>query len=398
MIKDLYIKGAAPSTSCSNLTWTRNPDWIALPTITSADDRFVGLFIVYEDGYNVAIMSITYAAANVDIDWGDGVIDNYTGTTSTNPSHTYDYTTLGGTISIDPYSGRNYKQVIIDLVVNSGTFTALQLITVTPINNGRDAGFLDISISLPNATTLNLSSPNKRLLSLERLAIYNNNVISPGSFTLSTQMPRLGEFIFEPILLTSLASEFPFVGCVNGFDIVAHSATCSANAWNGNYNVRRINNVSSTTINTALQMCTTARQLWYFGNLTLPLCTTLQSAWGSCDSLVRIGLIDTPIVTTIATAFNACYSLQSVEFTDLSLCTITAGAFNTCVSLEYAILPNLTVGFTVAGTKMGATALNAMFTSLGTAAGAQTIIVSNTPGAATCDTTIATAKGYTVTI
>ena len=48
--------------------------------------------------------------------------------------------------------------------------------------------------------------------------------------------------------------------------------------------------------------------------------------------------------------------------------------------------------------KMGATALNAMFTSLGTANGSQTITVTGNPGAATCDTSIATNKGFTVVV
>jgi hypothetical protein len=342
-------------------------------------------------------MILAGTTLDVDVDWGDTTSVNVTGI-GTTISKTYDYTTLGGTIKVDPYTGRNYKQVIIDLVVNSGTFTGLQLVPVTTINNSGNVQFVDISMSFPNATTLNLSSPNKRLMSLERLAIYNNNVTAPASFALTDTVLRLGEFIYEPILLTSLASEFTAINCINGFDIVANSATSIGGTWNANKYIRRINNVSSTSVNTAVNMCVNASNLWYFGNLTLPLCTTLQSAWGSCDSLVRIGLIDTPIVTTISGAFNACRALQSVEFTDLSLCTVTTNVFTACNSLEFAILPNLTVGFSVEATKMGAQALNDMFTSLGTASGSQTIIVSNTPGASTCDTTIATAKGYTVTI
>lgn len=56
----------------------------------------------------------------------------------------------------------------------------------------------------------------------------------------------------------------------------------------------------------------------------------------------------------------------------------------------------LTGGITVGGNLMSATELNNFFTSLGTAVGAPTIIVTGNPGAATCNTAIA--KGFIVTI
>jgi len=47
---------------------------------------------------------------------------------------------------------------------------------------------------------------------------------------------------------------------------------------------------------------------------------------------------------------------------------------------------------------MSATAIDALFTSLGTASGSQTINVRRNSGSATCTTSIATVKGYTVVI
>jgi hypothetical protein len=46
--------------------------------------------------------------------------------------------------------------------------------------------------------------------------------------------------------------------------------------------------------------------------------------------------------------------------------------------------------------QMNATALNALYTSLGTASGAQTLTVTSNPGKAGSTTSIATAKGWTV--
>ena len=74
------------------------------------------------------------------------------------------------------------------------------------------------------------------------------------------------------------------------------------------------------------------------------------------------------------------------------------GCFSGMENLEEMIVPGLQNGFTIAGSNMSATALDAMFTSLGTANGSQTITVTGNPGAATCTTSIATNKGFTVVV
>jgi hypothetical protein len=68
------------------------------------------------------------------------------------------------------------------------------------------------------------------------------------------------------------------------------------------------------------------------------------------------------------------------------------------VSMETLILTGITRGFTIDDCNMSATAINALFTSLGNAVGSQTINVRRNPGSATCTTSIATSKGFTVVI
>jgi len=72
--------------------------------------------------------------------------------------------------------------------------------------------------------------------------------------------------------------------------------------------------------------------------------------------------------------------------------------FSTVVTLQKFTATGLTRGISVANNLLSATEINNFFTSLGTAFGAQTIVVTGNPGAATCDVTIATLKGFTVTI
>jgi len=70
--------------------------------------------------------------------------------------------------------------------------------------------------------------------------------------------------------------------------------------------------------------------------------------------------------------------------------------FRDCFSIQKIIMPGLTRGVSVQNNLLTEAAINAFFTSLGTAAGSQTIDVRNNPGAATCTPSIATGKGFTV--
>ena len=65
--------------------------------------------------------------------------------------------------------------------------------------------------------------------------------------------------------------------------------------------------------------------------------------------------------------------------------------------LRSVILTGLTRGVSVATNLLDATALDALYTSLGTAAGAQVVTVTSNPGTTSDTPSIATGKGWTVT-
>ena len=70
--------------------------------------------------------------------------------------------------------------------------------------------------------------------------------------------------------------------------------------------------------------------------------------------------------------------------------------FGGCPSLQSVVLTGLTRGVSVASASLSSTALDALYTSLGTAAGSQTITVSGNYGTTGDDPSIATSKGWTV--
>ena len=99
----------------------------------------------------------------------------------------------------------------------------------------------------------------------------------------------------------------------------------------------------------------------------------------------------------MASMFNNCTSISIVSFTTTAL-TTTTNMFNSCISIQRTILTGLTRGVSLLNCQMSATELNSFFNALGTASGAQTITVTGNPGASTCNTSIATTKGFTVVI
>lgn len=130
--------------------------------------------------------------------------------------------------------------------------------------------------------------------------------------------------------------------------------------------------------------------------------TNVNGMFDGCSLLESVPLFDTSNVTNMGTMFRGCSSLVEVELTDCSKVTNALNMFGTtfrntqATSLERLILPGMTRGFDLLNTNMGASALNDLFHSLGTASGSQTINITGAPGAAECDKSIATTKGWMI--
>ena len=142
---------------------------------------------------------------------------------------------------------------------------------------------------------------------------------------------------------------------------------------------------------------------WYSPNLSeigtidASSATSLRFAFKNCTNLVTVGNITTTsALTNIERIADNCSKLQRLVISDCSQVTNTNLALLVTRSINELILTGLTVGIDASQNSLSATAINNFFTSLGTASGSQTVNVSLNPGSATCDTTIATAKGFTV--
>ena len=122
--------------------------------------------------------------------------------------------------------------------------------------------------------------------------------------------------------------------------------------------------------------------------------TSAYQMFYGCSSLQSVTL-DTSAVTSTSQMFANCSSLQSVTL-DTGAVTNASYMFNGCSSLQSVVLTGLTRGVSVANASLSSTALDALYTSLGTAAGSQTITVSGNYGTTGDDPSIATGKGWTI--
>ena len=180
-----------------------------------------------------------------------------------------------------------------------------------------------------------------------------------------------------------------------------------------------IGNIASvTSTQNMFQNCFTLTTVPLFNTANI---TNMSSMFGGCYSLQTVPLFNTANVTNMQYMFQNCYFLQTVPLfntvsvqsmqsmfqncqllksvtLNLSSVSILTSTFSGTTNIETLILSGCRYGFNIANNEMSASALNALFTSLGTAVGSQTITITGNPGASTCDTTIATSKGFTVVI
>jgi surface protein len=147
------------------------------------------------------------------------------------------------------------------------------------------------------------------------------------------------------------------------------------------------------------QGCTSLQSVPSF---VLSAATNTSVMFNTCTSLQSVPSFATNLVTTMTFMFSSCSSLRTLGLLNTSGITSAANAvnlFNGCISLSKGRTNGIQHSISYANCKLSAAAINDIFTGLGTASGApgsQTITVAGNYGAATCTTSIATNKFWTV--
>lgn len=387
-------------TSNPSDAWVRPSGWLALDTVGAGTNNFSGLFAVYENQKNVCTIQIAFPSGTKVINWGDGTTT--TANSATLYTKVYDYASLSSTILVDEF-GYNYKMAVVNIPLITCTQLYIERnTTATLINNGRTLGWLDVAFDCSTLTTLFMSINQGRCGILQRLLTYNVGTVVDFQLAFC---PNLKVLKFDFTKLSASAS----VSFANSFLETRNEnnnpIAVTNTALNGGFNVfatsriTKLGNLNLSALTSGASMFINQFNIKQIGTCNFPLVTTLANFQFSNFALESIGTITTSgSLTSINNAFYDCRNLKSVNISNCANVTTVGSAFLNCNSLESLILTGLTRGFTVDDCNMSATAINALFTSLGTASGAQTINVRRNAGSATCNTSIATAKGFTVVI
>jgi surface protein len=392
MITQAYIKAGGTTAT----GWQRPSDWIAIPSIAPGEQVFYGLVAVYNviGGNRVAF---TFAG-NYTVDWGDGsALENVL--SGVKAEHSYDYSTVSNPTS------EGWRQALIKVIptgVANITTVNLQQ-TPTGIANGKTSQFMDIVMSVPNVTGAS-----------------TNLVIGTGTTVLHRVVERID--IREIGAINSIATMFQNCASLQNVPLFSTASVNNMNAmFSGCNSLRTVPLFNTASVNNMLNMflnCFSLQNVPLFNTSNV---TTMQSMFSNCSSLQNVPLFNTISVNNMLQMVAGCTSLQNVPlFNTISVnnmqqmvagCTSlyeanfnmasvtnTSQMFLSINSLQKFTATGLTRGITISGNLLSATEINNFFTSLGTASGAQTIVVTGNPGAATCNVSIATTKGFIVTI
>lgn len=391
--------GGAPPTPCDK-NWEPDPNWPTPPAITAANERFWGIYAVFENANNIVTVTATNLAAN--IDWGDGTSVVSNGAAQT---HTYDYATIAAT-AYTFQDGRNVKYVTVDITRVGGAILALSFRDLSTSNSFGGSFFLDVLASLPNTTSSFVMSQGPvsgtkamSLVQRVRLKAIGLNCFLVGSLQ---GMPSLRVLEWP---YSTTADHRALIATSGNVDDVGNVDWGSNTLIGGaiqNSRIKKHGNLIANSATTSLDSyATDCLLLSQFGDITATACTTLARFFGNSTGspmLTRVGTINAPLCQSIQNMFFRCFSLAEAIFVDCAAITTTSGCFTLCVSMYNCVMPNLTRGVSFVGTAMGNYGIGNFAASLGTASGAQNVTVTGTPFGALLTAADATAVAHAATI
>lgn len=370
--------------------WRRNPTWPALPTVTSSDQRAVGLYAVYPGGAN--FWAATCAAAWA-VDYGDGSTAtaasggtlykqfDYTdvdlvgtdgpvtlnGTADTvertahgyvngNPISLYNIVTTTGVTEGQVYYVVNatandfqvastpggsaigltsngsatllpYRIAVVDITPQSGqNLTSVNLAVKhnqSGLVNGYSSGYLDLTISVPNATTTGLTIGASTAAVPRHRNLERCNILTIGGLTSTSGMffecrSLQSVSLFNTVSVTNMSSMFS--GCVSL------------------QSVPLFNTVAVTNMANMFDECRSLQSVPLFNTVAV---TSMASMFLNCRSLRGVPLFNTASVTTMASTFQGCLALESVPLLNTAAVTSALRMFQDCGSLRQVPLFNL---------------------------------------------------------
>jgi surface protein len=339
-----------------------------------------------------------------------------------------------------------------------GMFASCSLLTSVPLFNTAAVTTMASMFSSCNSLNLvplfntaavtSMSSIFAGCSSLTTVPLFNTAAVTNMSGMFSGCNSLIAVPLFNTISVTTMANMFAFcypLRSVPLFNTI--SVTTMSAMFNTCYSLTTVPLFNTASVTDMANMFSNCRSLTSVPLFNTAAVTSTNSMFLSCSALISVPLFNTAGVLNTAQMFSGCSSLTSVPLFNISAVTGMSGMFTNCASLNSvplfntsaaqvmsnmfssctaltaipalvvtAVTSSANIGsmfascvslarieaknfnftFSVASSKLSATALNEIYTNLPTVVG-QTITVTGNYGVASDDPTIATAKGWTVT-
>jgi surface protein len=331
--------------------WVRPSDWLPLPTVTVAEQKFVGLHAIFPEGNNFCAFLFRGAYT---VDWGDGVVENVAD--NVKAEHVYDY----ASISNATLTSRGYKQVIVTVTPQVGQ----NLTTInfqqryTGQNQAYATGWLDVTGSFPNAgsgqsiqfggtsvghryteqvtwVTIGGATSCLRMFfdcaSLQSLPLFSTSNVTTMALMFSDCYSLKSVPLFNTALVVSMGTMF-----INCFSLQS---------------VPLFNTASVTSMGSMFLNCQSLKNVPLFNTASV---TSMDGMFSGCKSLTTTPLFVTTSVTNMSGMFFSCSSLQSIPLYDTSSVTNFSSFLRLCVSLQSIPALSTVAITTTAGTDFGA--------------------------------------------
>lgn len=393
-------------------TWSRNTEWLSMPKLTAGVDEAVhGLHPVFDvDSNYVALL----CEGDYTVDWGDGNIEYFL--SGVKAEHIYDYSDVSDSTEFS-FAGGTARQTIIKITPQSGNqLTKIDFSQSHTDDSSNNNQFLDISVCAANVTDLRFR--NSR--SLERVKNVECGILTTaanmfyfcyslqvvGVFDISGSTSGANMFrecralrVAPSFVMSSLTSvNSMFRQCYALVEVPLFDTSNCTNAGSFFQDCTSLTEVPLLNLSLATNIASLFRGCRALKKLPLIIFSAASSAdniFQNCEALCEIPLFNFSNVSSFSNAFNQCLNLQVIPNIYMSSASSTSNAFNNCISLKKATVQNLSISTSFNNCLMGTSELDELMTALPTVSG-QTLTLTNNPGSTTCDTSIATGKGWTV--
>lgn len=424
-------------------SYKRPIDWLPLPSVGQTEQKFVGLFPVFNSTANhVALL----AQGAYTVDWGDGSApQNFSSNTKAQYNYNFD------TISNSTLTSEGFKQVIITIIPQSGqNLTNINLHQVFGSLPSNRLKWLEIEFGSPNLTSISLGSYSSPTLdngayqlpflrrvnfvsrsnslvnftglfsgcsALESVSLPNNlgNVTSTsGMFAYCRSLVDVPWFNTSSV--TNMSAMFTHAFSIKSLPF--YNTSNVTNMYYFCFNARALANIPlfDTSKVTSLESAFFNTSITTLPNLNTNLCTVYgNSIYGAFESTPLISIPDSFFQGSITggnfrRTFSFCNCLQTIPFfntssiTDLgdlsgngifsslvslqklpaynfqNLTSLGNASFSQLRSLTESLVYNIKISHSYANTLLSNEKLDQVIENLGIPSSSQTLTITNSVG------------------